>query len=251
MKKIFLTITALAIGFTFFCFSENRTATEKQYTQKIHVDDFYKIKILNNFNVIHRINPDSAGYVVITGDTGTSEYISVNCKKGELIIKYTDTKKPEGNLADITLYSTALESAEYNGDLRMNLPDKLTGSLLSLKLTGNGSILAPDVNFSIVKASILTGKGYIDISGSCREADLSVTGVGEIRAHKLEARDVRCSIYGNASIGCFAEKTLKAKATGNGTVYYEGNPNIKKIALGNIKVLPLSGKNETQEQNTL
>ena len=75
--------------------------------------------------------------------------------------------------------------------------------------------------------------------------------MGEIRAHKLKARDVRCSIYGNASIGCFAEKTLKAKATGNGTVYYEGNPNIKKIALGNIKVLPLSGKNETQEQNTL
>lgn len=109
----------------------------------------------------------------------------------------------------------------------MNLPDKLTGSLLSLKLTGNGSILAPDVNFSIVKASILTGKGYIDISGSCREADLSVTGVGEIRAHKLEARDVRCSIYGNASIGCFAEKTLKAKATGNGTVYYEGTQHKK------------------------
>ena len=38
-----------------------------------------------------------------------------------------------------------------------------------------------------------------------------------------------------------AEENLKALITGSGTVYYNGNPKIKKNAIGVGKVLPLGG----------
>lgn len=93
-----------------------------------------------------------------------------------------------------------------------------------------------------MKASVLTGKGKISLTGKCREAELSVTGAGQIEADRLTARDVTCRIRGVGVIGCHATQKLTAKATGNGEVYYRGTPEIKKLSLGELSVRSLEGK---------
>ena len=40
-----------------------------------------------------------------------------------------------------------------------------------MKVLGNGSISAPQIDYGIVKASVLTGKGKISLTGKCREAE--------------------------------------------------------------------------------
>ena len=142
----------------------------------------------------------------------------------------------------IIVYSTALEYVENNGLGSIQIVSPISGAAFQAKVLGNGSISAPQIDYGIVKASVLTGKGKISLTGKCREAELSVTGAGQIEADRLTARDVTCRILGEGVIGCHATQKLTAKATGNGEVYYRGTPEIKKLSLGELSVRSLEGK---------
>lgn len=89
----------------------------------------------------------------------------------------------------------ALEYVENNGLGSIQIVSPISGAAFQAS-TGNGSISAPQIDYGIVKASVLTGKGKISLTGKCREAELSVTGAGQIEADRLTARDVTCRIRG-------------------------------------------------------
>ena len=163
MKKVWSILAVLSMSLTAL------QAVETSVKQ-LSVDDFYKMKVYNNFDVSYRQSADSAGVIVIMAST--EDISHVEC----------------------------------------------------------------------VKASVLTGKGKISLTGKCREAELSVTGAGQIEADRLTARDVTCRIRGVGVIGCHATQKLTAKATGNGEVYYRGTPEIKKLSLGELSVRSLEGK---------
>ena len=122
----------------------------------------------------------------------------------------------------IIVYSTALEYVENNGLGSIQIVSPISGAAFQAKVLGNGSISAPQIDYGIVKASVLTGKGKISLTGKCR--------------------DVTCRIRGVGVIGCHATQKLTAKATGNGEVYYRGTPEIKKLSLGELSVRSLEGK---------
>ena len=56
--------------------------------RQLSVDDFYKMKVYNNFDVSYRQNADSAGVVVVMAATGDLDNIEVASKQGVLTIKY-------------------------------------------------------------------------------------------------------------------------------------------------------------------
>lgn len=210
--------------------------------KQIAVDDFYKMKVYNNFDVSYRQNADSAGVIVIMAATDDIDKIECVAKKGQLTIKYKGSCDKEQMQGSIIVYSTALEYVENNGLGVVQIASPISGAAFQAKVIGNGSIMGRQIDYGIVKASVLTGSGKVSLTGKCREAELSVTGTGQVEADGLVARDVTCRITGNGVIGCHATQKLSAWATGNGEVYYRGTPEIKKNSLGELSVRSLEGK---------
>ena len=213
MKKVWSILAVLSMSLTAL------QAVETSVKQ-LSVDDFYKMKVYNNFDVSYRQSADSAGVIVIMASTEDISHVECVSKKGQLTIKYKGPSDKE----------------------QMQGASPISGAAFQAKVLGNGSISAPQIDYGIVKASVLTGKGKISLTGKCREAELSVTGAGQIEADRLTARDVTCRIRGVGVIGCHATQKLTAKATGNGEVYYRGTPEIKKLSLGELSVRSLEGK---------
>lgn len=210
--------------------------------KQLTVDDFYKMKVYNNFDVSYRQNADSAGIIVVMAATADIENIECVSKKGQLTVKYKDSCDKTQMQGAIIVYSTALEYVENNGMGSIQIVSPISGAAFQAKVMGNGFILARQIDYGIVKASVLTGSGKVSLTGKCREAELSVTGTGQIEADGLVSRDVSCRITGNGVIGCHATRKLSAWATGNGEVYYRGTPEIKKNSLGELSVRSLEGK---------
>lgn len=210
--------------------------------KQLSIDDFYKMKVYNNFDVSYRQNADSAGIVVIMAAVEDLPNIECVSKKGLLTVKYKGACDKEQMQGSLIVYSTALEYVENNGIGSIQIAAPISGAAFEAKVMGNGSIMARQIDYGVVEASVMTGRGKVSLMGKCREAELTVTGTGQIEADGLVARDVTCRIRGNGVIGCHATQTLTARATGNGEVYYRGTPEIKKLALGELSVRSLEGK---------
>ena len=62
--------------------------TVETSVKQLAVDDFYKMKVYNNFDVSYRQNADSAGVIVVMAATDDIENIECVSKKGQLTIIY-------------------------------------------------------------------------------------------------------------------------------------------------------------------
>lgn len=227
-----------------FCFSVSAKEVEgdNNYVKKsFQVDDFYKVKTNGAFNMVYHQSKDSAGLIKMYGEENILNSMKVESKEGVLNIKFDSPSKKDFGVVILDIFSSALNEVENDGGAVFETGGHIAGSEVYFLLMGNGQIRTGELDYGIVRAKILTGSGDIFLKGNCRTAELTITGGGEIKAHELKARDVKCKITGNATIGCFAEENLKALITGSGTVYYNGNPKIKKNAIGVGKVLPLGG----------
>ena len=234
MKKIW---SVLFLGLFAVSMVQAVETSVKQFT----LDDFYKMKVYNNFDVSYRQNADSAGIVVIMAATTDIQHIECVSKKGVLTIKYKGNCDKEQMQGSLIVYSTALEYAENNGIGSIQISTPISGAAFKAKVMGNGSIMARQVDYGIVEASVIAGKGKIALAGKCREAEFTVTGSGQIESDGHMSRDVTCRIRGNGVIGCYATQKLNARATGNGEVYYRGTPEISKLALGELSIRSLEG----------
>ncbi len=207
--------------------------------KQLSVADFYQLRVYNNFDVVYQQSADSAGLVVVMVAEEDMDKITCESQKGRLVIKYRGIADKEQMQGSVMVYSSALEQVENHGIGSVEVASALSGVKFQAKVIGNGSIVVPQIDYTHVKAKVMTGSGTIQLRGICREAELKVIGTGQIEADDLKAQDVVCRISGSGVIGCHATKTLNAWVTGHGEVYYRGAPMIKKSALGELVVRSL------------
>ena len=81
MKKVWSILAVLSMSLTAL------QAVETSVKQ-LSVDDFYKMKVYNNFDVSYRQSADSAGVIVIMASTEDISHVECVSKKGQLTIKY-------------------------------------------------------------------------------------------------------------------------------------------------------------------
>ena len=234
-------IAAVCCLFSLSLFSAQAVgdANNKYVTKEIKVDDFYRVKINTAFNVVYHHSKDSAGLIRIYGEENILDEVKPVSKDGTLEIKFVNTAKREYGVIILDVYSSDLQEVQSDAGGVFETSGSLSGSELDILLMGNGLVRCNKLDYGIVKARIMTGSGDIFLSGTCREARLSIAGSGELKGHELKARDVNCNITGNGSIGCWAEENLKAFITGKGDVYYKGKPTVKKRGIGSGRAIPL------------
>ena len=219
-----------------FCFSALSLNAEK-FT--FTIGQFEKIRVTTNINVIYHCQSDTTGMAWYEAEAGMNDIFNLDIKKdGTLKVQLTDAYWGKQDLPTLHLYSDFLSSVENSSDLTIVIDNLIPCAAFSANQIGNGSIIVEGLKCNNVSAAVTTGNGSVNLSGKCVNASFRMVGAGLISADRLQAENVKCSILGTGSIGCWAVDNLSVKGLGTTKIYYKGNPNIKKSGGGKIFELP-------------
>lgn len=210
-----------------------------QDTYKVEVGQFDKIQVLDNVNVVYRCNPDSTGFMQYRGAKEFADAFIVTPKPdGTLKIQVSTEDVGHPDLPVLYVYSDFLTSVENSSSFSLIVENPAPCAEFKAKQVGNGTVTVENLKTNKLMASLATGNGTVNVSGSALTAVLKMVGTGIISADRLEAEDVQCKILGSGTIGCWAENNLSVKGIGSTKIYYKGDPNIKKSGGGKLFPLP-------------
>lgn len=97
---------------------------------------------------------------------------------------------------------------------------------LNCNISGTGNLICQDIQAEDTQAK-LSGTGSMRLSGTTRNASYSASGTGKVTANELKAETAYAAVSGFGRIQCHAKKQLNTTTSGNGKIYYSGNPEIK------------------------
>lgn len=204
---------------------------------KLTLDQFSKISVDDNVNVVYVGGDGSPSRVAYEGDQKYARAFIITQKGNKLRIQVETLFVDDPELPTLYLYSDFLENASLSSESTLTLKSVAPGSKLDLSVMGNGSLVAENIRATKVGASIKSGNGSITVSGHCQTASFTMLGNGTIQADRLEAVTVDCKMLGQGSIGCWPSEELKVRGIGNTKIYYKGSPKINKKGGG--KLFPL------------
>ena len=212
----------------------------------MEVGQFEKLKINSDINLVYSNHPDSTGYARYTAPSGNNGlFLLINKGKGILRVQSAQTQWEPNELPTLYVYSDFLTSVESSSNQNVLLQNLVACASFSVNLIGNGTVIVDNIKCNNFSAAITTGSGTINASGSCINASFRMVGAGLISADRLEAENVKCSILGTGSIGCWPIDNLSIKGIGSTKIYYKGHPNIKKTGGGKIYELPEENRDRT------
>lgn len=213
-----------------------KAQTAQQYS--VEVGQFDKVKVTDNVNVVYRCMPDSTGWVQYRGTKEFANAFVLTPKEGTLRIQVSTEDVGHPELPTLYIYSDFLTSVENSSSATLKIENPAPCAQFSAKEVGNGRIVIEGLKANVVRASISTGNGVVNLSGTCKDAIFNMVGTGTIAADRLEADQVQCKILGGGNIGCWAIDKLTAKGIGSTKIYYKGDPVIKKSGGGKLFPLP-------------
>jgi hypothetical protein len=199
------------------------------------VEDFNKLKVVDNVNVVYRCEPDSAGMIRYSGTSEFNNAFIFDCNNNTLKIQVYQEDLGKSDLPTVYVYSDFLTELESSSAFTVQVESIAPCAELTFSLIGNGKIIANGIKSTNVDAKLKTGNGAIILRGECKNAGYNMVGTGTIQADELSSEIVKCKIMGTGSIGCWATELLQLKGLGSTKVYYKGEPKqIKKSGTGKL-----------------
>lgn len=240
-------IKALCLLVAFF--ASCHVFAEKTFTMEI--GQFEKLKINSDISVIYRNLPDSTGLARYTAPADMKDlFLLTNKGKGTLRVQVNQTQWSTQELPVLYVYSDFLSSVESSSDRLVLIDNPAPCASFSVRQIGNGEIVVNNLKCTNLTAGILTGNGTISLSGRCANANLKMVGAGQIMADRMPADNVKCSILGTGSIGCWPVDNLSVKGLGSTKIYYKGHPNVKKTGGGKLFELPDDSSQDYEQAGT-
>jgi hypothetical protein len=202
---------------------------------ELKVGDFTRLHVVDNVNVVWRCNPDSVGYASFTAEPQFADaFILSNNGKGTLKVQVSSEDLGQPGLPTLYVYSSYLGHVQNSGSFTTLVESPTPCAEFKAQVDGNGTVRVENVNSTMVRGVINTGKGTVEISGECTDAYYKMVGTGEIRADELNSNNVECSILGTGSIYCNPMVSLSVKGVGTTKIYYKGAPTIVKKGGGKL-----------------
>lgn len=214
-------------------------ASEDPHTYSLQLSDFTELEVVDGINVEYRCDASRAGIVEFEATKEVASAVIFEPKKGKLSIQLAHRDTPILNLPTIRVYSTYLTKVSNEGDSLLSVISPAPQGKITIRLVGNGKLIADSISATNVDCAIISGNGTITVTGKAPNAKLSITGTGHIEASRLITDDASCSVTGTGSIIVNVAERLSASGIGSGKVYYIGSPKeIKKKFLATVKVKP-------------
>lgn len=231
MYKNILSVIFTLIAFTAFGQTKNID------TYQLDIKDFGELQVVDNLNVIHRCNPDSAGFAVFTCPKDVVPHLLFTNTKNKLKIQTQNDDNVIREFPTVTVYSSFLSSAENSGDSTVIVDKPAPGAVFKARIIGNGTLIVRDIHATQTEGKLDTGRGHLVLTGATRTAKLTNIGTGTIEAGNLTAENGVVTILGTGAIDCNVSKDLMVKGMGTGKVYVKGDPKIKQRSIGSVKVI--------------
>lgn len=213
-------------------------AQDEIQSYKVEVGQFDRLKVTDNVNVVYRCLPDSSGFVQYRGAKEFADAFILTPKDGQLRIQVSTEDVGHPDLPVLYVYSDFLTSVENSSTFTLLVESPAPCADFKATQIGNGTLIVENIKANKVDASLATGNGNVNVSGTCREAVFKMVGTGTISADRLQAGKVQCKILGSGTIGCWPMETLNVKGLGSTKIYYKGDPLIKKVGGGKLFPLP-------------
>lgn len=225
MKRLAL-YSALLLACIYAC-------AEAPTRYELNVKEFNELKVIEGINVNYVCNPDSAGKAVFTTTADLASILMFSNNNGKLEMQIATDGINYRNIPTVTVYSKFLTRIENSGDSTVKAISIAPCPRFKARLIGNGRLVVRDINATTIEADIRTGNGTLIIGGKCESAKFNTTGSGVIQADEVEAGDVKCTLAGTGSIGCWPSGKLTIIGAASGKVHYRGTPSeIKNLSIG-------------------
>lgn len=206
-------------------------------TYCIDVRDFNELQITDGINVVYKCDPDSAGIVTFSAVPELASMVQFSNNKNKLKIRLNSDGIVRKNLPTVTVRSRFLSYAQNAGDSTLIIENPAPGASMKLRIIGNGTIVANDVQTTMVEGKTEAGKGTLTISGKTPTLKLLQVGAGVINTVDMVADRVEIKMAGTGSVHVNAIETLSITGLGSGKVYLLGNPQVKNRTMGSVKVI--------------
>ena len=195
--------------------------------------------MVDGLNVDYLTSADSAGKVVFSCPRPLASAIIVSNNKGTLKLEIASEAIGSVNLPLITVYSTSLCSVENSGDSTVRVLSRIEGPKFAARVVGNGHLSVRDLHTTEVKGKVHMGRGRLMLQGDCHYVKLSSLGTGTIEADGLKSGSASVNVNGTGAVGVWPTEQLTVSGTGTTTIYYKGDPEIKKRMLMGPKLSKL------------
>ena len=225
-----LTVMAYACESSWNCLRGNGVAGEETRD----ISGFTGVVSEGDFDV--EIIPDADFEVKLEADENLIQYIRTRVS-GNILIVDQGTRKclRSDNPIRITVYMPQVEYMNLTGS-GMITGDNIESDELRVELTGSGLIDLRGLNTGLLDA-LITGSGEMIFWGETVDADLDITGSGEVKAFHLESVNCIANISGSGNMQVKVEKNLTAYISGSGSIYYQGFPSVSANITGSGAVI--------------
>jgi hypothetical protein len=128
------------------------------------------------------------------------------------------------NIPVLTVSSPALTRLDFAGAGTFTAKDVIVADSFTINMTGAG---AGRAELDVEKLNVtLSGAGDFILSGRADTAELKMSGAGRLDALSLEARDADINISGVGQVRIHCTENLRIVAGGVGQVEYRGSPSV-------------------------
>ena len=228
MKTILKSIICTALIFSAtqiqaqWGWGQNKVVGDGNVTTKtVSTASYDEIKLVGSMDV-HLVR-GTEGNISVTTDDNLHEYIKIEVKGNELVIKteknyYLKTK----NGIHVTVPFQDLTEVSLTGSGDIDTKDVIKADRLEVNITGSGDVkLKID---AITVESDVTGSGDITLEGKTENLKVTVTGSGDFKGFDLQSDNTDARVNGSGDARIVANKSLNARVSGSGDITYKGNP---------------------------
>ena len=252
MKSVKKQIASLACVLAAVAAFASYAAEIKHYELK--VGDFSHLSVEDGINVEYYCSPDSAGMALFDAPKAIADHIIFDSsKEGKLLIQKAFHGKDElsHNLPTVKVYSRFLSRVQNSGDSTVRVMTVAPTDEFKATVIGNGRLVIKGLECTKFDGAIKTGNGNLVVNGRCDRATLSNTGVGNIQADNLTARNASCRFFGTGTTGVNAIEQLGIKGMFPGKLYYRGKPaKMKNYSMG-VKIYSIDHPEEAEDADNL
>jgi len=222
----------------YWVFENHINGSGSRITEERSVHGFDRVS-LTGFGEVSIEQGDEESLTVRTDDN-IMPYIETEVKNGTLFLGLTEHHSydpTDGIKFDLVVKN--LNQLEISGAGVVHADDIETGKL-RVTLSGAGSLeFANLVADQLVLR--LDGAGSAVMAGKVRDQDVTISGVGQYHAPRLESKTAVFEMSGVGSASLWVTENLDLELSSLGSVTYYGNPHVSQNISGLGKVTSMGG----------
>jgi hypothetical protein len=209
-------------------------------TQSFDVADFSRVRIDGDYVVSYT---ESADYSVsVEMQESLFDYITVESSDDELrIFSEEGTLHNSVSLGDgfdlvsnraprVNISAPTLAGLNLAGTFQVGNSSPVKGQGFALNLSGAGDV---ELELAVEKLTVdIAGAASLNLSGTAADADIKISGSGEIDALELATKTAAVDISGAGAGSITCSDTLDVEISGSGLFEYAGDPILTKDVAG-------------------